>query len=48
MASVVAVFVGTNLNHNLYERFHPLMHVLPPLISLVVVTNHTPLVNLPL
>ena len=42
----VIIFVGTNLKPQLYESYHCLMHVVPPIWATIVAFKHTPLVRM--
>jgi hypothetical protein len=48
MAVTIVIFIGTNLVKRLYEPWHCLMHVIPPMWALVVALYHSPLINLPI
>jgi hypothetical protein len=46
LCTTVCVFLATNLRKELYDDFHPLMHVVPPLWICLVATFHAPLLSL--
>jgi hypothetical protein len=42
----VAIFLATNLRPHLYEPYHCLMHIIPPVWATIVALTHTPLIRL--
>lgn len=42
----VVIFIGTNLKPHLYETYHCLMHIIPPVWATIVALTHTPLIRL--
>lgn len=46
MLLTVTIFVGTNLKPQLYESYHCLMHVVPPIWATIVALKHTPLIRI--
>ena len=44
--ATVAIFIATNVRKQWYERWHCLMHVIPPLWATCVAVAHKPLIML--
>ena len=42
----VVIFIGTNLKPQLYESYHCLMHIIPPVWATIVAFTHTPLIRI--
>jgi hypothetical protein len=41
----VVIFLGTNLRPQLYDSYHCLMHVIPPIWATIVAVSHNPLIK---
>ena len=41
----VVIFLGTNLKPHLYDSYHCLMHIVPPIWATIVAMAHTPLIR---
>ena len=41
----VVIFLGTNLKPHLYDTYHCLMHIIPPIWATIVALYHTPLLR---